>query len=177
MSLAVAVKPLPQWLCEGLISGKLPWHQAQSLTYTQFSKRYTLRDSEWIGLFQTIAAQNQTIICLKWDQLWLPDELTAQVTPEKSLYLLIKFSNVLGVTFSDGTLAADPIQGPAPRGSIQTTPPENTMPQTILSTELVNLEENQVLLVNHRQGQLITLVFTGEISFLVMDSDQQPLTL
>ncbi len=65
----------PSWLWQNLFENDLPWHLARDYTVREFSEKYTLHDSVWITLTQDVAYENTAILVIRWDAVWLPDEI------------------------------------------------------------------------------------------------------
>lgn len=181
-----AIHPHPDWLGERLIRGTLPWQEGRSLTYGQFSERYTLRDSRWLGIFQS---QHQAIACILWDSLWLPDRLFSQVADDEAVYLFIRFDQALGVVFTEMSDAPATEKNYPTRtatdGAIATaTPTSELEPQKppldaaiIARMELEEVEGNSVLLVDDTSGNSTTTVFKGRLHFLALGSSHRVVQL
>lgn len=157
----VSTKPtLPSWLCENILLGTLPWNQGLCKPYSHFSKVYTLHDSYLLGTYQSAENYGETVICLLWDALWLPETVTRQTNPNEPIFLLIKASKTLGIVLSDGTL-----------------PKPNKQPRRILNAEHVAVDDQTVLVIDDIQKNTLTVVFSGQLDFLAMDNQQHPLNL
>jgi hypothetical protein len=154
MSPAVCERTHPQWLCEKLVLGTLPWHRAQLLSYGEFSERYTLYDSRWIGLFQD--GVGQPFAGLTWSRAGLPEAMAAQLPPGDPPYLFIKFIETLGVTFTKASAHPSGI---------------------IAKTEMVEIEGHDVFLIEDNNGNAITVVLQGELLFLAIDRQNRVIQL
>ena len=152
-----ATEPLPDWLCQQLVQGTLPWDAA--LSYPEFCDRYTLCDSHWLGLFQLT---NQAIACIRWDLLWIPDQLFHQIGRADAVYLFLKFEQLLGIT-----VTPDPSANGA--GS-------STLP-VIVRVELESVEQQQVLLIDDATGTSTTVVFRGEPHCLAVSAPNKVVQL
>jgi hypothetical protein len=133
-----------------------------------------LHDSVWVGLFPDVVHPGNTIVGLQWDSLWLPEAIATQLFPESALYLLIKLTGTLGVTFANtknGHQASD-------TESFDSSVVVLSQPtRKIVNTELVDLDENRVLMMTDTQGYTVTLVFEGTLTFLAIDSQQRLIPL
>ncbi|MEM9482208.1 MAG: hypothetical protein AAGA83_00800 [Cyanobacteria bacterium P01_F01_bin.116] len=155
----VSTKPtLPRWLCENILIGTLPWHQGICQTYSQFNHAFTLHDAYLLGTYQSSEAYGETVLCFLWDSLWLPEAVRQQA--KEPVFLLVKTSKTLGIALSEGTL-----------------PKSEKRPQKILKVEHVEVEDQTVLVIDDTQNNTLTVVFSGQLCFLAMDSDQRVLDL
>lgn len=158
----VNTKPtLPSWLCENILLGTLPWQQHGIChPYSRFSQVYTLHDSYLLGTYQSAQAYGETVICLLWDALWLPESVTCQANQNEPVFLLIKTTNTLGIALSEGTL-----------------PKSDHQPRRILKAEHVEVDEQTVLVIDDVQRNTLTVVFSGQLHFLAIDNKHRILDL
>lgn len=163
----VISRELPQWLCQQLVQGTLPWDNEPTLTYPAFCDRYTLRDSYWLGCFQTPHA---AVACFRWDLLWLPDRLFHQVGQADAIYLFLQFAQPLGVTI---TAACDSASSPPPVIAQSPSPPASV----IACVELEPVEEQRVWIAEDVSGGAVTVVFQGDLKCLAMTGHNQLIQL
>jgi len=91
-----------------LARGDLPWAQAWTADFSAFAERFTLHDSNWIGLFIPGAEENEAYLVIEWDGHWLPEPLRTtcmEDSPHQSCpswpILFIKVSGMSGVQLFD----------------------------------------------------------------------------
>lgn len=150
----VSTKPtLPGWLCEKVLTGSLPWQQSLCRSYSDFSHVYTLHDSYLLGTYQTAETYGETVLCLLWDTLWLPEAVSRQIQQNEPVFLLIKVTETLGIAISEGTL-----------------PKSDKQLRRILKAEHVEVDDQTVLVIDDTQQNTLTVVFSGQLHFLAMDS-------
>ncbi len=157
----VNTKPtLPHWLCENIVLGTLPWQQGMCKPYSHFKQVYTLHDSYLLGTYQSSETDGETILCFWWDTLWLPEAITHQAHSDEPIFLLVKTSETLGIALSEDIL-----------------PELDQYPRRILKAEHVKVEDQTVLVIDDIQQNTLTVVFSGQLNFLAMDSQQNLLDL
>ncbi|MEM9805663.1 MAG: hypothetical protein AAF959_10315 [Cyanobacteria bacterium P01_D01_bin.56] len=157
----VSPKPtLPRWLCEHILLGTLPWPQGVCQSYSNFSSVYTLHDSYLLGTYQSAEIYGETVLCFLWDGLWLPESVSRQVSQNEPVFLLIKVTKTLGTALSEGTMDKPDKQ-----------------PRRILKTEHVNVDDQQVLVIDDTQHNTLTVVFSGRLHFLALDSKKRLIEL
>jgi hypothetical protein len=66
------MKAYPDWLGRDLLAGTLPWELGLPSSLETFLDRFTLHDSQWIGLY-TETERNGTLL-LRWTPPALPAE-------------------------------------------------------------------------------------------------------
>lgn len=151
---------LPHWLCENILFGTLPWEQGLCQSYSHFNHTYTLHDSYLLGTYQSADTYGETVLCLLWDTLWLPEAASRQVRHGEPVFLLVKATKTLGIALSEGTL-----------------PKPEKQPRRIFNVEHVEVDDQTVLVIDDTQQNTITVVFSGQLHFLAVDSSQQLLDL
>lgn len=158
----VSPKPtLPRWLCEQILLGTLPWEQGVCQPYSDFNSAYTLHDSYLLGTYQGTDTYGETVLCFLWDDLWLPETISRQVHQDSPVFLLIKVTKTLGMAFSEDDKNL----------------PTHRQPRRILKTEHVRIDDQQVLVIDDNQDNTLTVVFSGELHFLALDSQQNQFSL
>jgi hypothetical protein len=149
----------PPWLWQSLIENDLPWHLARDYTVQEFSEKYTLHDSVWITLTQDVAYENTAILVIRWDAVWLPDEICQSTAIVKEWpLLLVKVDEVHQVSFS----GYQDIGGTA-RG--------------ISRDEVEEIDEKQVWVIDDHYGGRVALVFSGKTWFLGLDRNKEILKI
>ena len=157
----VSTKPtLPRWLCENILLGNLPWQHGLCQAYSHFSQVYTLHDAYLLGTYQSAETYGETVLCLLWDSLWLPEAITRQANQNEPIFLLIKATKTLGIALSEGTL-----------------PKPEKKPQRILKAEHVEVDNQTVLVIDDVQGNTLTIVFAGQMHFLAVDNKHRIIDL
>ncbi|MBX2864168.1 MAG: hypothetical protein KTR27_11475 [Leptolyngbyaceae cyanobacterium MAG.088] len=157
----VSTKPtLPRWLCENVLLGALPWQHGLCESYSNFSKAYTLHDSYLLGIYQSADTYGETVICLLWDSLWLPEAVSRQAHQNEPIFLMIKATKTLGIALSEGTL-----------------PKSEKQSRRILKAEHVAVEDQTVLVIDDTQKNTLTVVFSGQLHFLAVDNKRRILNL
>ncbi|HEV2798897.1 MAG TPA: hypothetical protein VGW12_00270 [Pyrinomonadaceae bacterium] len=86
---------LSDWVYREVVEDTLPWSEAKEYSFQQFSEKYTLHDSVWIGLFYDVAYENNVILAIIWDAVWLPDEIARSTSIVAEWPLL--FVNIEGL--------------------------------------------------------------------------------
>jgi hypothetical protein len=149
----------PPWLYESIIKNDLPWESANEWSFRQFSEKYTLHDSYWIGLFYDIAYDNNVILAIVWDSVWLPDEIaeSTAVTDDWPV-LFIKVQEVLQVSTS----------GYKDIGGIQ---------RGIHHSETTEVGDKELFVISDHDGGVVELVFTGTVEFLALNRNKEVLAI
>ena len=150
---------LPRWLCENILLGTLPWQHSRRQSFSRFSEVYTLHDSYLLGTYQS-ALHRETVLCLLWDALWLPETVTRQANQHEPIFLLIKATETLNISVSEGTLSK-------PDGQ----------PRRILNAEYMAMDGQTVLTIDDIHHNMLAVVYTGKLQFLAMDSRHRLLNL
>lgn len=151
---------LPSWLCENILLGTLPWNHGLCQPYSHFSEVYTLHDSYLLGTYQSAETYGESVLCLLWDSLWLPETITRQTNPNEPIFLLIKTTKTMGVALSEETRAN----------------PEQKS-RRILKAEHIEVDDQTVLVIDDTQRNTLTVVFSGQLHFLAIDSKHHILNL
>lgn len=153
-------KYFPDWLHEAIVEDFLPWESAKNYSYEEFSEKYTLHDSLWIGLFANITYEDTAILAIIWDAVWLPDEIaesTADVLKYPFLFIKLKrIKQILTRNYKD-------------IGNIQ---------RGISNAEFSILEDDKksLIIIDHYGGE-VEIVFSGEIKFLGLDREKKVLSI
>ncbi len=153
-------KYYPNWVYESIIEDFLLWESAKIYSYEEFSKKYTLHDSIWIGLFSNITYEDSAILAIIWDSCWLPDEI-AESTSEvvKYPFLFIKLENVTQIltrNYKD-------------IGGIQRGISNSRF-------SLLDSGEQSLIVIDHYGGE-VEAIFKGEIKFLGLNREKKILPI
>jgi hypothetical protein len=153
-------KYFPDWLHEAIVEDFLPWESAKNYSYEEFSEKYTLHDSLWVGLFANVSYEDAAILAIIWDAVWLPDEIaksTANVMKYPFLFIkLEEINQILTRNYKDV-------------GGIQ---------RGITNAEFLILENNKKSLkvIDHYDGE-VEIVFSGKMKFLGLDREKKVLPI
>ncbi len=149
----------PKWLYEAIVEDFLPWEKAQTFTYEEFSEKYSLHDSIWIGLFANVTYEDTATLAIIWDASWLPDEI-AESTPEivKHPFLFIKvekMEQIITRNYKDVNVN---------RG--------------IAKSEFTKISgsKNSFIVYDHYGGE-VEVIFCGQMKFLGIDREKKVLEI
>ena len=85
----------PDWFYREIVEDYLPWEQGRKTNFTEFNKKYTLHDSGWIGIFFNVAYEQTATLAIRWDAVWLPDEIAESTSIVSNWpYLFIQLKNI-----------------------------------------------------------------------------------
>ena len=87
----IDIDDYPFWLGKDLIRGRLPWEEGLQINFAEFSKKYTIHDSCWSGLYFDVPNCASVTLTIQWDTHWLPDSI---VLSNPDVYLFIKIEQV-----------------------------------------------------------------------------------
>jgi hypothetical protein len=141
----------------------LPWDKKSDLSIETFLMKYTLHDSFWVGLFFDGYSDDVTL-AFKWDGSWLPDEIKKSRSwvhePSWGLvadwpFLFIRIIKVDQISFSK-------FRGFAYCG--------------IAGIEFETIEGRKFLAIDGVDG-VVSIVFSGEVSFLALEPNEQILSI
>ncbi len=145
----------PAWLYRSIVESDLPWESAKELTFAEFSDRYTLHDSYWIGLFYDVAYENDVVLAIVWDAVWLPDELAESTSLVDDWPLLfIKVENASQIS----TTGYDAIES-TQRG--------------IGTAEIEKIGSKHLLIISDHYGGNVEIVFEGKMNFLALNRNKE----
>ena len=145
----------PLWLGDSIIQDKLPWEQGLNISFKEFSKKYTLHDSGWIGLFYNVRNKTSVTLVIDWDTFWLPDNITLK---QGRVFLLIKIKKVVEVS--------------TPRDFDDDNPH-----CCILSYEIESIDEQQLFIISSCMDGDVEITFLGDMSFLALDENKSVLAI
>lgn len=147
------------WLYEAVIRDTLPWGEAKGCSFREFSEKYTLHDSVWVGVFYDVAYDDSAVLAIIWDAVWLPDELaqSTSVVGEWPL-LFIKVGGASRVSTS----------GYKDIGGLQ---------RGIAAAEIKEAGGTDILVITDHYGGSVEVSFSGELMFLALDRDRRVLPI
>lgn len=149
----------PKWLGQSVIEDDLPWNFAECLTFQEFSETYTLHDSIWVTIYQNVAYDDSVTLVIRWDAVWLPDEVAASTSFVADWPLLfIKIENVHQISTS----------GYRDVGGIQ---------RGIGKAEIEGVDGKQLLVISDHYGGNVEIIFSGKLSFLALNRNKEPLKI
>jgi hypothetical protein len=140
------------WVASAIVNGDLPWNSALRISFEEFSKKYTLHDSTWVGIFADVAYDKSLVLAFKWDSVWLPEGI---YHPSERVanwpILFIRIPNSLSLTlekFSD----IERMQRGVGRASV------------------VADSKGRSLIIEDHYGASVVIVFQGDFEFLALDN-------
>jgi hypothetical protein len=149
----------PDWLYQSIIENSLNWGEAKEYSFQEFSQKYTLHDSSWIGLFYDIAYVNNLILAIVWDAVWLPDGIAQSTSTVADWPLLfIRIENVLQVSVSRYKDI-----GGISRG--------------IATAEIEDVDGKHLLVISDHYGGNVEISFSGKLTFLALDRNGKVLPI
>lgn len=149
----------PDWLYQAVIEDDLPWHEAKECSFQEFSEKYTLHDSHWLGLFHDVAYENNVTLVIVWDPYWLPAEIAQRSSfVAEWPFLFVRIENVSQVSTS-GYVDIEGVQ----RG--------------IAMAEIERVDRTNLLVVSDHYGGSVEISFVGRLKFLAFDVNQKSLSI
>jgi hypothetical protein len=149
----------PDWLYKELVEDYLPWEQGRKINFTEFNKKYTLHDSGWIGIFFNVAYEQTATLAIRWDAVWLPDEIAKSTSIVSDWpYLFIQLRNIEQFSSSN----YDNI---------------GSLPRSISGCEFEEIDGKKFLAINDVFGGQINIIYRGEETFLAMEKDKRILSI
>jgi hypothetical protein len=152
----IAEEYYPKWLYEAIVEDYLPWAKAKNCSYGGFSEKYTLHDSIWVGLFSDVSYENNAILVILWDAVWLPDEVAESTSKvDEWPFLFIKTEDAEQII----------TRGYKDIGGLQ---------RGIAKAHLTEIDENKKSFVvyDHYGGE-VEVIFGGQMKFLGIDREKQ----
>ena len=140
------------WVASAIVNGDLPWNSALRISFEEFSKKYTLHDSTWVGVFADVAYDNSLVLAFKWDSIWLP----AGIYPPSQRVadwpiLFIRILNSSSLT----------LEGFSDVGGLQ---------RGIGTASLVTDPKGKSLIIADHYGASVVIAFHGDLEFLALDN-------
>jgi hypothetical protein len=150
----------PTWVYRDIIDeDTLLWQQGIRMTFIDFHKKYTLHDSDWIGIFFDVGYQQTATLAIQWDPVWLPDSIAKSTSKVSDwLYLFIKLQNV--TQFSTGNYVD--IGGNC---------------RSIACCEIEEIDGKKILAIDDVYGGQINIIYQGKETFLAMDKNRCVLSI
>jgi hypothetical protein len=149
----------PDWFYKELVEDSLPWEEGIKMSFTEFSQKYTLHDSGWIGIFFDVAYEQTATLAIQWDAVWLPDEIAKSTSIVSDWpYLFIKLKNIEQFSTSN----YDDI---------------GSLPRSIFGCELEEIDRKKFLAIDDVFGGQINIIYQGEETFLAMEKDKRILSI
>jgi hypothetical protein len=149
---------LPNWLCDALVLDSLPWEFGREWSYLEFEEKYTLHDSQWVGVFTNLRYDSSITLALIWDAHWLPSEVY-EPTPVVNAWPLLFIKLEVIETISTKDLVALNYQ------------------REVESSRLIELDNDQKVLTVVGDGGEIEFRFRGKMIFLALDREKSPLSI
>jgi hypothetical protein len=149
----------PDWVYKELVEDYLPWEQGRKINFIEFNKKYTLHDSGWIGIFFNIAYEQTATLAIRWDAVWLPDNIAKSTSIVSDWpYLFIQLKNIEQFSTSN----YDDI---------------GSLPRSISGCEFKEIDGKKFLEIDDVFGGQINIIYQGEETFLAMEKDKQILSI
>jgi hypothetical protein len=149
----------PNWLYRELIEDYLPWEEGIKMSFTEFNKKYTLHDSGWIGIFFDVAYEQTATLAIRWDAVWLPNEIAKSTSIVSDWpYLFVQLKNIEQFSTSN----YDDI---------------GSLPRSIFGCEFEEIDGKKFLAIDDVFGGQINIIYQGEETFLAMEKDKRILSI
>ncbi len=156
---AIDIDDYPPWLGNDLINDRLPWEKGLNISFSEFSNKYTLHDSCWIGLFYDVGDRASVILAIHWDAVWLRDSIALNNSQiQEWPFLFIKIDKVQEISTS-GYFKDD-----VPHFSI-------------CNSQIESINEQQLLVISSCMGGDVEITFLGETTFLALGRDRNILNI
>ena len=107
------------------------------------------------AICRRVAPDPSTVVILDGDA-----DISRQVNRNEPVFLLVKVTQTLGTALSEATV-----------------PPSDKQARRILKTEHVKVDDQRVLVIDDTQHNTLTVVFSGQLHFLALDSQKQLIQL
>ena len=147
------------WLYGAVIRDTLPWGEGKEYSFQEFSEKYTLHDSVWVGVFYDVAYEGSAVLAMTWDAVWLPDELAQSTSAVGEWPLLfIKVGGASHVSTS----------GYEDIGGLQ---------RGIAGAEIEDVDGTNLLVVTDHYGGSVEVSFCGKLMFLALDRERRVLPI
>ncbi len=147
------------WLYRAVMQDTLPWGEGREYSFAEFSEKYTLHDSNWVGLFYDVAYEDSAVLAVLWDAVWLPKEVARSTSAAGDwLLLLVKVQKAWRVS----------TYGYADIGGIQ---------RGIGGAEFKREKGTNLLTVTDHYGGRVEIAFKGKLVFLALDAEERVLPI
>lgn len=155
----IDVDDYPSWLGNDLINDRLPWEKGLQLSFAEFSKKYTLHDSCWIGLFYDVGDLASAILAIHWDSAWLPDSIALSNSKVQEWpFLFIKIDKVKEISTS---------------GYFK----DDISHFSICNHQIESIDKQKLLVISSCMGGDLEITFLGETTFVALDRDRNILNI
>jgi hypothetical protein len=149
----------PDWVYRELLEDYLPWEQGRKINFREFNKKYTLPDSGWIGIFFDVAYEQTATLAIRWDAVWLPDEIAKSTSIVSDWpYLFIQLKNIEQFSTSNYVDIG-------------------SLPRSISGCEFEEIDGKKFLAIDDVFGGQINIIYQGEETFLAMEKDKRILSI
>ena len=155
----IDIDDYPSWLGNDLINDRLPWGKGLQISFAEFGQKYTLHDSCWIGLFYDVGDRASIILVIHWDAVWLPDLIALSTSKVQDwAFLFIKIDKVKEISTSNYF--------------------KDDIPHfSICNHQIESIDEQELLVISSCMGGDLEITFSGETTFLALDSDRNLLNI
>ena len=149
----------PDWVYREIIEDGLPWQKGRKINFSEFNKKYTLHDSNWIGIFFNVAYDQTATLAIQWDAVWLPDEI-AQSTSIVSdwSFLFIQLENI--EQFSSSNYVD--IMGTC---------------RSIAGCEIEKIDGRKFLAIDDVYGGQVNIIYQGDETFFAIEKNKNVLSI
>jgi hypothetical protein len=149
----------PDWVYKELVENYLPWEEGIKMSFTKFNTKYTLHDSGWIGIFFNVAYEQTATLAIRWDAVWLNDEIAKSTSIVSDWpYLFIQLTNIEQFSTSN----YDDI---------------GSLPRSISGYKFEEIDGKKFLKIDDVFGGQINIIYQGEETFLAMEKDKRILSI
>lgn len=149
----------PDWLYRDLIEDTFPWDQGVAMSFDEFNRKYTLHDSYWIGAFFDVAYEQNVTLAIRWDAVWLPDEIKQSTSiVDDWPYLFVQLSEVEQLSPSCYT----DVMGAC---------------RTISGYEMEEVDGKTILSIDDVYGGQVNIIYRGQVVFLALEKNKRRLEI
>ena len=128
------------------------------MEFDKFMEKYTLHDSYYVGLFYDLAYDNNIVIAIQWDSVWLPESVSKSTASVNDWpYLFISIKNVENIN-TWGYKNID-------------------INRAIGGSEYAVTNGKKILAISDVYGGELQIVFTGDTEFLALNNKKEPLNI
>jgi hypothetical protein len=149
----------PDWVYRELIEDGLPWQEGRKINFTEFNKKYTLHDSNWIGIFFNVAYNQTATLAIQWDAVWLPDQIVQSTSIVSDWpFLFIQLQNI--EQFSSSNYVD--IMGSC---------------RSIANSEIEEIDGSKFLAIDDVYGGQVNIIYRGNETFLAIEKNKNILSI
>jgi hypothetical protein len=143
----------PDWLYPALVEDALPWQDARVMTLAEFNGKYSLHDSDWIGLFQNVGFDGDVIMAFHWALIaWKPEKQVP--SDDEYLFLFTRLTLVEDIRITGYELGRE---SGCWRGGMY--------------TESIDADGVHILSVSDWYDGAVVVSYRGQMQILVLDKD------